>query len=213
MTQSPADIDESLLRDLTGQSDVTEPDHARSLLGLAQRDERMAREAFAATRWPLWRGRFRMLPIILRMPPLIAALVVTSVIIIAVAMLMIVVGVAGPVGLFAIISMGYTLGFGVILYLLIDRADEHHDNRATRRRRDLQAAVDARIAAAARVTRLEQETRARTELVDRVIQYGFERDRRRRQEQLRRQREEAKNPAPPAPRESRESREPEYGGG
>jgi hypothetical protein len=216
MTEQPsADVDEALLRELTGQTEVSEPDHARALLGIAQRDERMAREAHAATRWPLWRARFRMSPVLLRMPPLVAAVVVTSAMIFALAMLLIVLGLAGTVGLFALISMGYTLGFGVILYLLNDRPDEHDQNRAMVRRRSLQAAIDGRIASAAKVVRLERETHAREELVDRVIEYGFERDRRRRQEQIRQQREKAKLPAapPPAPPDSREPRQPEYGGG
>ena len=216
---SPADADEqALLRELTGQMEVGEADHARALLGIARRDEQLAREAHAATRWPLWRARFRMAPVILRMPPLIAALVVTSAIIFALAMLLIALGLAGTVGLFALISLGYTLGFGVILYLLNDRPEEHDQNRATVRRRALQTAIDARIASAAKVVRLERETHARQELLDRVIQYGFERDRRRRQEQIRQQREKAKLPATapsPASPESppREPRQPEYGGG
>jgi hypothetical protein len=219
MTDQPSpDVDDALLRELTGQSEVSEPDHARALLGIAQRDERMAREAHAATRWPLWRARFRMTPVILRMPPLVAALVVTSAIIFALAMLLIVLGLAETVGLIALISMGYTLGFGVILYLFNDRPDEHDQNRATVRRRALQSAIDARVASAAKVVRLERETGVREELVDRVIQYGVERDRRRRQEQIRQQREKSKLPAdalPPASPESRprEPRQPEYGGG
>ena len=212
-----ADVDVALLHELTSQTEVSEPDHARALLGIARRDEQMAREAHAATRWPLCRARFRMAPVILRTPPLIAALVVTSAIIFALAMALIVLGLAGTVGLFALISMGYTLGFGVILYLLNDRPEEHDQNRATVRRRALDAARDARIASAAKVVRLERETHARAELVDRVIQYGFERDRRRRQEEIRQQREKAKLPIaaapPPASPESCEPRQPEYGGG
>jgi hypothetical protein len=210
------DIDESLLRELTGQSDVSEPDHARALLGVAQRDERMAREAHERTRWPLRRARFRLLPVTLRLPPLVASVVVTSMLIFALAMVLILLRVAGTVGLIALISMGYTLGFGVILYLMNDEPDENDANRAALRRRALQAAIDARVASAARVMRLEQETRARAELIERVIQYRFERDRRRRQEQVRHQREQAKLPAaPPAstPSDPREPRQPEYGGG
>ena len=210
------DIDESLLRELTGQSDVSEPDHARALFGVAQREERMAREAHERTRWPLRRARFRLLPVTLRLPPLVASVVVTSMLIFALAMVLILLRVAGTVGLIALISMGYTLGFGVILYLMNDEPDENDANRAALRRRALQAAIDARVASAARVMRLEQETRARAELIERVIQYRFERDRRRRQEQVRHQREQAKLPAaPPAstPSDPREPRQPEYGGG
>ena len=214
--QARVDIDESLLRELTGQSDVSEPDHARALLGVAQRDERMAREAHERTRWPLRRARFRMLPVTLRMPPLVAAVVITSVLIFTLAMVLILLRVAGTVGLIALISMGYTLGFGVILHLLNDEPDENDANRAAMRRRALEAAVDSRVASAARVMRLEQETRARAELVERVIHYGVERDRRHRQEQVRQPREQAKLPAtssPPVPPDSREPRQPEYGGG
>jgi len=211
--QAPVDIDESLLRELTGQSDVSEPDHARALLGVAQREERTAREAHERTRWPLRRARFRMLPVKLRLPPLVAAVVLTSVLIFALAMVLILLRVAGTVGLIALVSMGYTLGFGVILYLLNDEPDENETNRAALRRRVLQAAIDARVASAAKVMRLEQETRARVELVERVLQYGFERDRRRRQERVRQQREQAKIPAPSSPPLPPEPREPEYGGG
>ena len=41
--QPPVNIDEALLRELTGQTEVSEPDHARALLGVAQREERAAR--------------------------------------------------------------------------------------------------------------------------------------------------------------------------
>jgi hypothetical protein len=219
---SPADIDEALLLELTGQTEVSDPDHARALIGVAQREERMAREAHEATPWPLRRAKLRMLPVKLRMPPLVAALVLCSAIIFTIAMLLILVRLAGTMQLFALISLGYTLGFGVILYLLIDSPGEHDDNREVVRRRALQAAVDARVASAAKVMRLEQETRAREELLERVIEYGFERDRRRRQEQIRQQRERAKLPAtssappssaPPSPPPPSQPREPEYGGG
>ena len=216
---APSTIDESLLRELTGQTEVSEPDDARALLGVAQREERMAREAHERTRWPLRRARFRMFPVILRMPPLVASVVLTSLLIFALAMLLILLRVAGTLGLIALISMGYTLVFGVILYLLNDEPDENDANRAALRRRALRSAIDARVASAARVMRLEHETRARQELVERIIQYGFERDRRRRQEQIRQQRERAKLPAtssplvPPDSRDPREPRQPEYGGG
>jgi hypothetical protein len=222
--QAPADddVDEALLRDLTGQTEVSEPDDARALLGVARREEQLAREAHDATRWPLRRAKFRMMPV-MRCPPLIAALVVTSLLIFALAMLLIVVHLAGTFGLVVLISLGYTIGFGVILYLLMDATGETDENRAVVRRRALQAAVDARIASAAKVMRLERETKAREQLVERVIQYKFEAERRQRLEKHRQQREKAKLPSPassppappdpPEPRESRDPREPEYGGG
>jgi hypothetical protein len=220
-----ADVDEALLRDLTGQTDVSEPDHARALLGVAQREEAIAREQHERTRWPLRRARFRMLPVLMRIPPLIAALVITSLLIFTLAMLLIVVHLAGTLQLIAVISLGYTLGFGVVLYLLMDSPHENDQNRAAIRRRELRAAIDARVASAAKVMRLEQETRARQELLERVMQYGLELQRRRRRQQQRQQREKAQSPAPqsppasPAPpdqrdtHEPREPREPEYGGG
>jgi hypothetical protein len=200
-------VDEELLRELTGQTEVSEPDHARALLGIAQRAERVAREEHEQTRWPLRRTRFRMLPVVMRLPPLIAALVVTSMLIFALAMLLIMVHLAGPVGLIALVSLGYTIGFGVILYLLNDGPGENDQNRAAVRRRALQAAIDARVASAAKVMRLEREARAAQELIDRVVTYGQEAQRRRRQEQQKQQRPNAKSPARPDPRE------PEYGGG
>ena len=214
------DVDEELLRELTGQTEVSEPDHARALLAVAQREEAAAREAHEQLRWPLRRARFRMLPITLRLPPLIASLVITSMLIFALAMLLIMLHLAGTVGLIALISLGYTMGFGVILYLLNDGPQENDGNRAALRRRDLQAAIDARVASAAKVMRLERQTRARQEMLDRVIEYGFERERRRRQEEHQRQREKAKAssppsppPSPPSPPSPPEPREPEYGGG
>jgi hypothetical protein len=211
------DVDDALLRELTGQTEVSEPDHARALLGVAQREERAAREEHERTRWPLRRARFRMLPVLMRVPPLIAALVVTSLLIFALAMLLIVAHVAGTFGLIVLISLGYTIGFGVILYGLMDAPGETDENRAAVRRRALQAAVDARVASAAKVMRLERETKAREELVERVIQYKFEAERRRRLEKHRQQREQAKLPSPtsspPAPPDPRDPREPEYGGG
>ena len=211
---SPAEIDDALLRELTGQSDVSEPDHARALLGIAQREARMASDAHEATRWPLRRARLRMLPVKLRLPPLIAAVVLSSALIFGLAMVLILLHLAGTMQLIALISLGYTLGFGIILYLLIDAPGENDENRAAVRRKALQAAIDARVASAAKVMRLEQETLARQELLERVIEYGFERDRRRRQEQIRIQREKAKLPAQsPSPSPSSNPREPEYGGG
>jgi len=223
--QAPADVDEQLLHELTGQTEVSEPDHARALLGVARREEALAREAHDATRWPLRRARFRMTPVRMRVPPLIAALVATSLLIFALAMLMIVVHLADAFVLIVLISLGYTIGFGVILYLLMDSPGENDQNRAAVRQRELQSAVDARVAAAAKVVRLERETTARQELLERVIQYEFEAERRRRLERQRQQRERAKSPSPspssssssssppPAPRDPPDPREPEYGGG
>jgi hypothetical protein len=213
--QAPADVDyEDLLRELTGQTEVSDPDHARALLGVARREETLGREAHDAMRWPLRRAKFRMLPVLMRCPPLIAALVVTSLLIFALAMLLILVHLAETFGLIVLISLGYTIGFGVILYLLMDGPGETDQNRADVRRRALQAAVDLRVASAAKVLRLERETKAREQLVERVIQYKFEADRRRRLEKHRQQREQAKSPspasAPPAPPPPHE---PEYGGG
>ena len=203
-----ADVDEPLLRDLTGQTEVSDPDHARALLGIAQREERAAREAHDATRWPLRRAKFRMLPVLMRCPPLIAALVVTSLLIFALAMLLIVAHVAGTFGLIVLISLGYTIGFGVTLDLLMDAPGEDDQNRADVRRRGLQAAIDARAAAAAKVVRLERETRVREELIPRVVQYRYEHERRRRLEKNQKPREKP-TPDPNTP----ERREPEYGGG
>jgi hypothetical protein len=211
-----ADVDEALLRDLTGQTDVSEPDHARALLGVAQREEAIAREQHERTRWPLRRARFRMLPVLMRVPPLIAALVITSLLIFALAMLLIVVHLAGTLQLIALISLGYTFGFGVILHLLNDSPAENDENRAAVRRRELRAAIDARVASAAKVMRLERETAARQELLERVLQYGLEFERRRRrreQQQQRKQREKPTPSAPPAPPAPPAPREPEYGGG
>src|SRR5688500_13567717 len=203
---------EGPLREWTGQTDVREPDHARALLGVARRDEAAAREEHERTRWPLRRTKFRMSPVLMRCPPLIAALVITSLLIFALAMLLIVVHLAGTFGLIVLISLGYTIGFGIILYLLMDGPGENDANRAARRRRDLQAAIDARVASAAKVMRLERETAARQELLDRVIQYGEEHERRRRREQQRQQRENAKS-SPSSPPSPPDPREPEYGGG
>ena len=167
--KQPPIIDDDILRELTGQTDVRDPDHARSLLGIAQQEAAAARVEHDRTRWPLRKAWFRMLPVTLRMPPLVAALVLSSAIIFALAMLLIVVHLAEAVVLIAVVSVGYTLGFGVILYLLNDRPDENDQNRAAMRRRELQAAVDARDAAAAKVVRLERETVARQQLLNGVI--------------------------------------------
>ena len=215
--QAPADVDEALLRELTGQAEVSEPDHARALLGVARREETLAREAHDATRWPLRLAKFRMLPVLMRCPPLIAALATTSLLIFAIAMLLIMVHLAGTFGLIVLISLGYTIGFGVILYFLMDAPGETDANRADVRRRALQAAIDARVAAAAKVMRLERETKARELLVERVIQYQFEVERRRRQEKARQQREKTSAPSPasspPTPPAPPDPHEPEYGGG
>ncbi|MEA2708433.1 MAG: hypothetical protein QOF78_1034 [Phycisphaerales bacterium] len=207
---APAEVDEELLREWTGQTEVSDPNHARALLGIAQREEADARKQHERTRWPLRKARFRMLPVTLRMPPLVASVVLSSAIIFAVAMLLIVVRLAGTVELIALISVGYTLGFGVILYFLNDGPKENDDNRAAIRRRDLQAAIDARVASAAKVMRLERETRARQELLERVITFSFESARRRRQQAAK----ESKNEKPSRPPLAKsDPPEPEYGGG
>src|SRR5688500_16994443 len=94
---SDEENDDDLLRRMTGQTDVREADHARALLGVALREEEDAREGLTQTRWPLRKARLRMLPVLLRMPPLVAALVLSSVIIFVVAMLLILVRLAGTV--------------------------------------------------------------------------------------------------------------------
>ena len=203
--KQPPIVDENLLRELTGQTEVSEPDHARALLGVAQREEAEARQEYEWTRWPLRKARFRMLPVRLRMPPLVAALVLSSVMIFIVAMLMIMVHFAGAVELIALISVGYTLGLGAILYLLNDGPGEDDENRATVRRRELEAALDARAAAAAKLARLQRETMARQQLLAGVITARYESMRRRKEKQ-------------PAGKETGPSTttkpaEPEYGGG
>ena len=227
---APADDDDrALLRRLTGQTEVSEPDHARALLAVARRAEADARDEHERTRRPLRSARFRMLPVTLRVPPLVAALVLSSAIIFALAMLLIAAHFVGLtvalIELVALISIGYTLGFGVILYLLIDAPGESDDNRAAVRRRQLQAAVDARVASAAKVMRLEAETRAREQLLQGVITWKLESARRRREEA-------AKAAKPKQPREKSHApdarpanvppanlppkpdpTEPEYGGG
>jgi hypothetical protein len=195
-----------LLRRMTGQADVREVDHARSLLDIATRDESAAREAFEITRRPIRLARFRMLPVWLRMPPLIAALVVSSAIIFVLAMLLILVRVGDAVVMFAVICVGYTLGFGIILHLLRDRPDEHDDNRATLRRQALQAAIEARLDAAAKVERLERETVARRDLLEAVINF---------QSELARLRKRMKKPdaVPPSGKPPPPKPDVEYGGG
>ena len=197
--------EDDLLRRMTGQTDVREVDHARTLLGIAMRDESAAREYFETTRRPVRFARFRMLPVWLRMPPLIAALVVSSAIIFVLAMLLIVTGLVGAVELLALMCVGYTLGFGLILHLLRDTPQEHDDNRATLRRQAFLAATEARLDAASKVERLERETIARRGLVEAVINFQLELARRKRMKKP-----DAVPPEKPSPPPKPDV---EYGGG
>ena len=206
---APARADESdddLLRRLTGQTEVREAGHARTLLGDAIRAEAEARLVLERTRWPMRKAKFRMLPVVLRMPPLIVALVLASAMIFAFAMLLIATRLVDAVALVAVILLGYTLGFGLILQLLKDSPEEHDENRVAVRRRKRQEAIDARVAAAAKIGRLAAESAALHELVGRLITYEVEVARRAR---LRR-RMDMKTPSPPPPPPKRDV---EYGGG
>lgn len=83
------------------------------------------------------------------------------------------------------------------------------------RRRELQAAIDARIASAAKVMRLEQETRARQELLEGVVAARIESARRRREQKAAEAKEKTAAGLPPAnaPRKADPPEEIEYGGG
>jgi hypothetical protein len=213
--RSPAPADESddeLLLRLSGQTEVRETDHARQLLAVATRAEAEARDALERTRWPMRMAKLRMLPVVLRMPPLVAALVLASVLLFAVAIFLIVTRLADAVTLVGVILLGYTLGFGVILQLLKDAPDEHDENRATVRRRKLQDAIDARVAAAAKVARLAEETVRSRDRVDRLITYEVELARRARL-RSRMDMKPSSSPPPPPPSPPPTKTDVEYGGG
>jgi HJR/Mrr/RecB family endonuclease len=158
-------VDKLLLFRLTGQSEITDPVQAQTLLMQARTQEAKAHHDYRAARWPHWRRLIRMLPVVFNVPPLAVGVGAGAVGALFLAVIGIFLLDAGPLSLLVLLVGALLFGAGMVFFQW-DEHDETPETRPTLRRQRYYEARVVRHAAAMKLDEARADVARNLRLID-----------------------------------------------